>query len=179
MIRPELPSANAFICKTFFFQKSAFCKNSETVGTVSIAMRQCQHKAHRDLPPTSLWGYNGIWPGPTIEVRKGQPLTVKWSNNLPAKHFLPIDTTIHGSEAGLPEVRTIVHVHGAQVLPESDGYPDSWITPDGKTGPTYDPRPSHYPNEQPATMLWYHDHTLGLTRLNVYAGLAGMYADSR
>ena len=148
---------------------------AKLVKPVSIAMQQCQHKAHRDLPPTSMWGYNGIWPGPTIEVRKGQPLTVNWTNRLPAKHFLPIDTTIHGSEADLPEVRTIAHVHGAQVLPESDGYPEAWITPDGKTGPTYDPRPPHYPNEQPATMLWYHDHTLGLTRVNVYAGLAGMY----
>ena len=142
---------------------------------ISITMKQCLHKAHRDLPPTSMWGYNGLWPGPTIEVRKGQPLNVKWVNHLPAKHFLPIDTTIHGSEADMPEVRTITHVHGAQVMPESDGYPDSWITPDGKTGPTYDPRPSHYPNEQPATMLWYHDHTIGMTRLNIYAGLAGMF----
>ena len=165
-IPPVIRPAQPFSAKSF---------SSKSVKPVSIAMQQCQHKAHRDLPPTSLWGYNGIWPGPTIEVRKGQPLTVNWSNHLPAKHFLPIDTTIHGSEAGLPEVRTIAHVHGAQVLPESDGYPDSWITPDGKTGPTYDPRPPHYPNEQPATMLWYHDHTLGLTRVNVYAGLAGMY----
>ena len=162
VIRPAQPS-------------SAKSASAKLIKPVSITMRQCQHKAHRDLPPTSLWGYNGIWPGPTIEVRKGQPLTVNWTNHLPAKHFLPIDTTIHGSEADLPEVRTIAHVHGAQVLPESDGYPEAWITPDGKTGPTYDPRPPHYPNEQPATMLWYHDHTLGLTRVNVYAGLAGMY----
>jgi spore coat protein A, manganese oxidase len=155
--------------------RPAQLSNSKPIKPVPIAMRQFHHKAHRDLPPTSMWGYNGMWPGPTIEVRKGQPLTVKWTNNLPAKHFLTIDTTIHGAEADLPEVRTIVHVHGAQVLPENDGYPEAWITPDGKTGPTYDARPPYYPNEQPATMLWYHDHTLGLTRLNVYAGLAGMY----
>jgi spore coat protein A, manganese oxidase len=148
---------------------------SQQGQTVAIAMRQFRHKAHRDLPPTSLWGYNSTWPGPTIEVRTGQPLTVHWINHLPAKHFLPIDTTIHGAEEGLPEVRTVAHVHGAQVLPESDGYPEAWITPDGKTGPAYDPRPAHFPNQQPATMLWYHDHTLGLTRLNVYAGLAGLY----
>jgi spore coat protein A, manganese oxidase len=142
---------------------------------VTVHMREFRQKVHRDLPSTRLWGYNGTWPGPTFEVRRGQALSVKWTNELPTKHFLPIDTTIHGSEQGIPEVRTIVHVHGAQVLPESDGYPDAWITSDGKTGPVYDASPSHYPNDQPATSLWYHDHALGITRLNVYAGLAGMY----
>ncbi|MGA2101926.1 MAG: multicopper oxidase [Candidatus Sulfotelmatobacter sp.] len=142
---------------------------------VSIHMRSFRQKVHRDLPPSTLWGYNNSWPGPTFEVRRGQPLTVKWINELPLKHFLPIDTTIHGSEEGVPEVRTITHVHGAQVLPESDGYPDSWCTPDGKLGAVPAANPSHYPNDQAATTLWYHDHTLGITRLNVYAGLAGLY----
>jgi spore coat protein A len=146
-----------------------------TAQPVPIHMRAFRQKIHRDLPPTSLWGYNNSWPGPTFEVRRGQPLTVKWINELPMKHFLPIDTTIHGSEEGVPEVRTITHVHGAQVLPESDGYPDSWVTPDGKFGAVPAENPSHYPNEQAATQLWYHDHALGITRLNVYAGLAGLY----
>jgi len=78
-------------------------------------------------------------------------------------------------QEGVPEVRTVVHVHGAQVLPENDGYPESWFTPDGKLGAVAAANPSHYPNDQPATMLWYHDHALGIARLNVYAGLTGMY----
>jgi spore coat protein A len=138
-------------------------------------MREFRHKVHRDLPPTSIWGYNGMWPGPTFEVRRGQPLSVKWTNQLPTKHFLPIDTTIHGSEERVPQVRTVVHVHGAQVLPESDGYPDAWVTADGKTGPVAGANPCCYPNSQRAGTLWYHDHALGITRLNVYAGLAGFY----
>jgi spore coat protein A len=116
-----------------------------------------------------------MWPGPTFEVQKGQPLFVRWTNALPTKHFLPIDTTIHGAEETLPKVRTVVHVHGAQVLPESDGYPDAWFTSDGKTGSHYNSRPCHYPNDQQATLLWYHDHAIGITRLNIYAGLAGFY----
>jgi len=116
-----------------------------------------------------------MWPGPTFEVRKGQPLSIKWSNQLPTKHFLPIDYTIHGSEENVPEVRTVTHVHGAQVLPESDGYPDSWFTSDGKTGSVAGANPTHHPNEQSSRMLWYHDHALGITRLNVYAGLADFY----
>ncbi len=138
-------------------------------------MREFRQQIHRDLPPTSLWGYNGMWPGPTFEVRRGQTLSVKWTNQLPTRHFLPIDTTIHGSEESVPQVRTVVHVHGAQVLPESDGYPDAWFTSDGKNGPVGGANPCHYPNDQRATTLWYHDHALGITRLNVYAGLAGFY----
>jgi spore coat protein A len=148
---------------------------SDPAQTLEVQMREFQHKAHRDLPATGMWGYNGMWPGPTLEVRRGQALTVKWTNNLPTKHFLPIDHTIHGAEESLPEARTVVHVHGAQVLPEHDGYPEAWGTSDGKTGPTWSAAASHYPNQQPGCMLWYHDHTLGITRLNVYAGLAGLY----
>jgi len=144
-------------------------------GVVNIRMREFRHKVHRDLPPASLWGYNGMWPGPTFEVQRGQALQVKWTNALPTRHFLPIDTTIHGAEETLPKVRTVVHVHGAQVLPESDGYPDAWFTSNGKTGARYDSGSCRYPNDQQATMLWYHDHAIGITRLNIYAGLAGFY----
>lgn len=142
---------------------------------VQIHMRPFNHKAHRDLPPTPMWGYNGMWPGPTIEVRKGQPISVKWMNQLPTKHFLPLDYTIHGEEENVPEVRTVTHVHGARVLPDSDGYPDAWVTSDGRTGSARAASPCHYPNDQPATTLWYHDHAIGITRLNIYAGLAGFY----
>jgi spore coat protein A, manganese oxidase len=149
--------------------------SSNTEAAVLVHMTEFRQKAHRDLPPTRLWGYNGIWPGPTFEIRRGQPVSVKWTNQLPTKHFLPIDTTIHGSEEAVPQVRTVVHVHGARVMPESDGYPDAWLTSDGKTGPAAGANPAHYPNDQRAATLWYHDHALGITRLNVYAGMAGFY----
>lgn len=149
---------------------------SPTAGdVVQVRMGEFNQKVHRDLPPTLFWGYNGIWPGPTFEVRRGQHLSVSWINQLPVKHFLPIDTTIHGSEETVPQARTVVHVHGAQVLPESDGYPDAWFTSDGQAGPVAGANTGHYPNQQRAATLWYHDHALGITRLNVYAGLAGFY----
>jgi spore coat protein A len=122
-----------------------------------------------------MWGYNGMWPGPTFEVRKGQPISVKWTNQLPTKHFLPLDYTIHGEGQDVPEVRTVTHVHGARVMPDSDGYPDAWVTSDGRSGSVRAADPCRYPNDQNATTLWYHDHSLGITRLNVYAGLAGFY----
>jgi spore coat protein A len=145
-------------------------------GVTDVHMRQFSQKLHRDLPPTKLWGYNGLYPGPTFEVRAGTPVSVQWLNDLPSRHFLPIDHTIHGAESNVPDVRTVVHLHGAKVLGDSDGYPEAWFTNNfAQTGPSFSNRVYRYPNDQDAMMLWYHDHALGITRLNVMAGLAGMY----
>jgi len=142
---------------------------------IEIQMRLARQKVHRDLPPTPIWGFNGSWPGPTIEVQRGKQTTIKWANHLPNKHFLPIDHTLHGCESTIPEVRTVTHVHGACVFPESDGYPEAWYTADGQHGPRFNAQPFVYPNHQPAATLWYHDHCHGITRLNNYAGLSGFY----
>ncbi|HEX3702276.1 MAG TPA: multicopper oxidase domain-containing protein, partial [Vicinamibacterales bacterium] len=133
-----------------------------------IAMRAVSARVHRSLPPTAFWSFGSTFPGPTIEARRGCGLFVEWINNLPARHFLPIDHTIHGAEAGTPDVRAVVHVHGANVRPEDDGYPDDWYLPGAS-------KSSFYPNDQDAATLWYHDHTMGINRLNVYAGLMGLY----
>jgi spore coat protein A len=125
-------------------------------------------KVHRDLPPTKFWSFGPSAPGPTFETRRSEPLLVEWVNALPTEHFLPLDRTIHGAEADKPAVRTVVHLHGAKTRPESDGYPEDWIVP-GKSSLYY------YPNQQDAALLWYHDHALGINRLNVYAGLLGAF----
>ena len=143
--------------------------------TIEIEMGQFQQKVHRDLAPTIVWGYNGSWPGPTIEVQSGKTLNIKWTSKLPSTHLLPIDHSIHGAESTLPSVRNVVHLHGACAMPDDDGYPEAWFTSHGEHGPRFNPKPSSYPNCQPSTALWYHDHALGITRLNVYAGLAGFY----
>jgi spore coat protein A, manganese oxidase len=141
-----------------------------------IHMRQFTKKLHRDLPPTKLWGYNGLYVGPTFEVRTGSPIDVQWLNELPSTHFLPIDTTLHGDEPGQPQVRTVVHLHGAKVLGDSDGHPEAWFTNGfAKTGPKFVHRVYHYFNDQAAMHLWYHDHALGNTRLNFLTGLQGNY----
>jgi len=113
--------------------------------------------------------------GPTFEARRGQPIAVRWINNLPSRHMFPIDETLHGVNRE-PAVRTVVHLHGHKVLSESDGYPEAWFTNGfAQTGPFFEQRTYHYPNDQAATQLWYHDHALGATRLNNYAGLQGVY----
>ncbi|MDI6907004.1 MAG: multicopper oxidase [Thermoanaerobacterales bacterium] len=143
----------------------------------TVKMRQVRQKLHRDTPPTTVWGYEGMYPGPTFEVRTNEIIKVKWINRLPIfRHLLPVDRTIHGAEPPNPRVRTVVHLHGGNVPARYDGHPEAWFTNRFLvTGPYFKNITYVYPNIQPATTLWYHDHALGITRLNVYAGLAGFY----
>ena len=137
-------------------------------GHYRVTMREFQAKVHRDLPPTVFWGYDGMSPGPVFEARSGEGITVEWVNNLPAKHLLPVDHAVHGAGADVPEVRAVVHLHGGKVPPGSDGNPEKWILP-GQSKLT------SYPNRQEAAGLFYHDHAMGITRLNAVAGLFGHY----
>ncbi|GAE24845.1 spore coat protein A [Halalkalibacter wakoensis JCM 9140] len=139
-----------------------------------VKIQEFKKKLHRDLPPTTLWGYNAQFPGPTIEANSNEPVEVKWINELPNKHFLPVDWSIMNKD--LPEVRHVTHLHGGRTPWVSDGYPEAWYTKDYKeVGSFFKEEVYRYLNEQRAMMLWYHDHTMGITRLNNYAGLAGAY----
>ncbi len=140
----------------------------QSIAYYRVPMREVAVAVHRDVPPTRVWSYAGIFPGPTLETRSGKGLLVEWVNELPEHHFLPIDHSLCGAGADRPEVRTVVHVHGARVPPESDGYPEDWYAPGGSAT-------HHYPSQQEAATLWYHDHAMGLERLNQYAGLFGFY----
>lgn len=139
---------------------------------------------------TTVWGYNGSYPGPTILAMKDVPLQIFWRNNLvdgnnqPLPHLLPIDLSIDWAFAGDPNwqsygVPIVTHVHGGHTESASDGLPDQWFTPNfAKKGQGFikgDSEPFFYQNDQQAATIWYHDHAFGVTRLNVYAGLAGYY----
>lgn len=134
---------------------------------------------------TKVWGYNGSYPGPTIEARRNVPITVKWKNELtdnggvPLPHLFPVDTTVHWAmpmnwpTSGVP---LVTHLHGGHVESSNDGNPDAWFTPGfSQTGSYFSQQIYSYPNDQEASTVWYHDHALGITRLNVYAGLSGFY----
>jgi spore coat protein A, manganese oxidase len=138
------------------------------IGYYRLRMQPVESKTHRDLPPARLWGFERSSPGPIIEVRRGEPLLVEWQNNLPREHFLPIDHSLHDAGPDVPAVRTVIHLHGGRVPPESDGYPEHWFQPGGAST-------VFYPNDQEAAMLWYHDHAMSITRLNIFAGLFGLY----
>ena len=92
-----------------------------------VEMSEFSQTLHRDLPPTTVWGYNGSYPGPTFEARKNKPITVEWVNNLVDPTLqLPLDTTIEESPPDLPRARVVPHLHGGHVLSAWDGIPDAW-----------------------------------------------------
>ncbi len=129
--------------------------------------------------------------------------TLHWANPIGARDTRPdpadaaywANPYLNGVNGGYTgPVPMVVHVHGAHTTEDSDGYPEAWYLPATATGVNwltgtyfdlYNAKYGHgwtpgtatfkYPNTQRATTLWYHDHTLGMTRLNVYAGPAGFY----
>lgn len=148
-------------------------------GAASYEMRmvQVKQRLHSELPPTTVWGFhdgtNGGYPGPTIEARTGSPVQVTWVNDLRDEdgqflkhHPLSVDHCLHGAGDDTP--RTVVHLHGGHVPASSDGNPEEFLLPGQRV--SYE-----YPNQQRAATIWYHDHALGITRLNVVMGLAGFY----
>jgi FtsP/CotA-like multicopper oxidase with cupredoxin domain len=153
-----------------------------------VRMRAAQHRFHRDLPESTIWGYDGTVPGPTIEAERGHPVTVEWHNELSGA--LPVvDTTaprhadangvpvqcVPGLSGGTPDLNAaalsghaVVHLHGGLTPAVYDGWAENLLAP-GQTAVF------HYPMDQRAALLWYHDHVMGVTKFDVYAGLAGMW----
>jgi FtsP/CotA-like multicopper oxidase with cupredoxin domain len=101
-----------------------------------------------DGPTTEIWGYDGMWPGPTIRARSGRTAIVRQTNELPE--------------------HTSVHLHGANTPPESDGHPNDFFLP-GES------REYVYPNQMAAAPLWYHDHVIDRTGHHLVQGLSGFY----
>jgi spore coat protein A len=171
----------------------------------TIGIQQFQDTLHPALGPTTLWGFvpkNYLVTGPTaprhlggiIVAQKGVPLQFTFRNQLTADktptgaalpHPLPVDTTIPGADEAVN--RTAVHIHGGLVPWISDGGPFDWWAPNGTHGVSFlnnavlnpgaatNEAEYHYPNNQSARLLWYHDHAYGITRINAYAGIATAY----
>lgn len=148
-----------------------------------IPLMNATARLHAQLPPTRLWTYGGTVPGPTIEVRRGWRLRVTWTNNLrgtvpltaveAANTNSPWNAPGRSGALPRPDVAALTpwaaaHVHGALTGANSDGWPENVLAP-GES------QLSEYPNDQPASMLLYHDHAMAVTRWNVFAGLAGSY----
>jgi spore coat protein A len=156
----------------------------------------------------TLNGGAASWPAKTIEARQNTTTSATYSNGLSGplqlQKYLTMDQTLHwadplfttrnnGCVNGPPlagpclqpytgPIPVSPHLHGAEVLSASDGHPDAWFTPGlALRGPGYVSNAFSYPNRQEATTLWFHDHALGMTRLNVFSGLAAFYLlrDSR
>jgi spore coat protein A len=131
-------------------------------------------------------------------AQSNETLKVQWEKKLPIgpkyDYILTnhqcvsvVDTSLHWAYSTLNEsdgpcsikehgVPTVVHLHGGHTDAEYDGTPEQFFSPDfAITGATFESKTYYYDNSQSASLLWYHDHTLGITRLNTYAGMAGLY----
>ena len=161
---------------------------SEHNGHLAVRIRVGRHRFHRDLPESRIWGYDGTIPGPTIEAERRQPVTVEWRNELEGP--LPIAVTtapryagadgvpvqcLPGFSGGSPDEHAaaltghaVVHLHGGLTPASYDGWTENFFAPGQRAV-------FHYPMDQRGSLLWYHDHVMGVTRFDVYAGLAGLW----
>jgi spore coat protein A len=148
-----------------------------------ITMEASGHKFHRDLGPATVWTYGqpGKTPvllGPTIVAKSGRPVVVKYINLLPtALDDFPLKNAIDSTIAGwdVPTGAATPHLHGGHSAARFDGTPMQWWTADGVKGDDYKTDTFTYVNDQTASLLWYHDHTMGSTRFKPYLGLAAAY----
>lgn len=165
------------------------------VAHATINVNQFTDQLHPAIGPTKLWGYHPSVPafsgsqkhlGGIIVAQRGTPLQLTFVNNLPARGIIPVDTTIPG--ANQAQNRIAVHLHGGLIPWISDGGPFDWWAPNGThalsflNNVTLNPgavgtnkAEYYYGNNQSARLLWYHDHALGTTRINAYAGVATAY----
>jgi spore coat protein A len=150
------------------------------VNRYSFTQTQISRQLHPELPPTPFWAYDdgsgltgqaGSF-GMAVVAQSGTPLEVNFTNDLPTTYpeWIPVDTreTPLGNQ-----VRAITHLHGGFVAADSDGNP--WMTNGFGPGETQTVFYTNQKPQMPATLLWFHDHALGATRLNVFAGLAAAY----
>ncbi|MFG1920349.1 multicopper oxidase family protein [Cryptosporangium sp. NPDC048952] len=126
-----------------------------------------QRQADVEMLPgvrTRILGYDGVFPGPTVESRTGRRTVVRHSNQT--------------------DVPTVVHLHGGHTPAEHDGWPTDLVLPQNNAAHHHDHHPGHvtrgrrdyvYPITQPAATLWYHDHRMDFTGPQVYRGLAGFH----
>ena len=152
-------------------------------GTNAFAFTQVEieRQLHPFLPPTPIWAYDdgsglagqaGSF-GMAVVARTGTPVQMSFTNLLPHTYplWIPVDTRL--TPLGR-EVRLMTHLHGGFVAEASDGNPT--VTPNGfGTGETQTVLYTNQSPQMPASLLWFHDHGLGATRLNVFAGLAAAY----
>lgn len=134
-----------------------------------------------------------LWPSFTIEAQRFKKLNVEVRNELDGRTYADVNITtdqtimMSGVEKTEPltgpytgPIPIALHLHGGEVPSASDGGPYAWFTPGyEQTGSGWNQgvgKILHYPNDQEAATIWYHEHSqLGLTRVNVYAGMAGFY----
>jgi spore coat protein A len=126
---------------------------SDATDYYSITMRQAPKQVFQSGPPTNIWGYNGIWPGPTIVAQRNRRVVVRQTNHLNVSNT------------------AVVHLHGGHTPSISDGgaFTSQFVLPGRR-------KDYVYPNNAiGGATLWYHDHFTDFSGRNDFMGLAGFY----
>ncbi|KAH7293728.1 hypothetical protein KP509_28G039300 [Ceratopteris richardii] len=157
------------------------CSNGTHLpANLTIGMYMKFWRFHRDLPPSRVFAFGltaakATVPGPSIVAIREVKTYVRWENHLPDEHIFEIDRTLDlaNSTKGIP---TVVHLHGSVSEPSSDGNARSWFTRGFHVrGEKWMREHYVYHNSRTTSNMWYHDHALGYTRINILAGLFGAY----
>ena len=140
-----------------------------------------------DLPKSTIYGFNGTFPGPAIHARYGRPALIRFANKLgenPNKYPT--------MDFGAPDKTFLTHLHNGHTAPESDGNPHYFFDDfDGVTGTDGKPFHGYGPGEwcdnlylnwpaggddtEKQSFFWFHDHRMDQTGSNVYKGMVGLY----
>ena len=141
-----------------------------SIGSV-LQLRNGRHQFHSSLPIADTFGMDeSSFGGPRYQAIAGEPSMVRIQNSLgphPLREHL--DLTVPGTMASdADQPRASIHLHGGVVPPSSDGHPMDTFMPGEE-------HLSQWPHVQEACALWFHDHSHGITRLNVHAGLFATY----
>jgi FtsP/CotA-like multicopper oxidase with cupredoxin domain len=168
-----------------------------TTDVYNLGVKPFGEKMHPDLSgATHFWGYHDLATGDqkylagVIVAKRGTPVLLNVTNQLPNKELIPIDPTLMAGPNGvtvgdLPLNRIAAHLHGGFTPWFSDGTPLQWFDPKGGKGASFMNVPGtnppagsashYYPMDQSARLLWYHDHAMGITRTNAYSGIASAF----
>jgi FtsP/CotA-like multicopper oxidase with cupredoxin domain len=135
----------------------------------------------RTLPPSTIYGFNGTFPGPMINAEYGKPVVVRFENRLDEN---PLGLV--RQDFGSPDLMFLTHLHNAHTAPESDGNPhfaiagalgphDKGYLPGWSVDNLYLNWPAGGDDREKQSFFWFHDHVMDSTASDVYKGMVGLY----
>lgn len=154
-------------------------KNGRPTRSFDATGRAYAAGTRRTLPPSTIYGFNGTFPGPRINAEYGRPVIVRFSNHLDENPM-----NLDRQDFGAPDCSFLTHLHNAHTAPESDGNPH-YSMQYGPKAVGYEPGtwcdnlylnwPAGGDDREKQSFFWFHDHRMDHTGSNVYKGMVGLY----
>ncbi len=154
-------------------------RNGKPVASYDASGRTYAAGTRRTLPLSTIYGFNGTFPGPMINAEYGRPVLVRFENHLDENPY-----GLDRQDFGAPDLSFLTHLHNAHTAPESDGNPHYSMIAGPRYG-GYGPRtfcdnlylnwPAGNDDTEKQSFFWFHDHRMDHTGANVYKGMVGLY----